>query len=85
MYQPIISDDNVRKLYRMKLKEKKPMTRLINQILDDFFQTYEQHNPDERREMTWTIPDQGTGFGGGYASFLILDPGRKEEAVDGGG
>ena len=58
MYQPLITDENVQRLYRMKLKEKRPMTKLINQILDDFFQTYGQHNSDERREMTWTQPDQ---------------------------
>ena len=58
MYQPVISDENIQRLYRMKLKEKRPMTKLINQILDDFFQTYEQQEPDERREPTWTQPDQ---------------------------
>ena len=57
MYQPMITDENVRRLYRMKLKEKRPMTRLINQILDDFFSTYDQ-DPTERREMTWTTPAQ---------------------------
>jgi hypothetical protein len=29
--------------------------------------------------------DQGSGFGGGSASLFILDPGRKKEAVEGGG
>jgi len=29
--------------------------------------------------------DQGAGFGGGSASCFVLDPGRKEEAIDGGG
>jgi hypothetical protein len=58
MYQPIISDENIRRLYRMKLREKKPMTKLIDQILSDFFSTYEQDNTTERREMTWITPDQ---------------------------
>lgn len=57
MYQPLITDENIQRLYRMKLKEKRPMTKLINQILNDFFSTYD-HNPTERRETTWTIPDQ---------------------------
>jgi hypothetical protein len=58
MYQPVITDENVRRLYRMKLKEKRPMSKLINQILDDFFSTYD-HDPTERREMTtWTTPAQ---------------------------
>jgi len=29
--------------------------------------------------------DQGSGFGGGSASFFIFDPSRKQEAVDRGG
>jgi len=57
MYQPVITDENIQRLYQMKLKEKRPMTRLINQILDDFFSIYD-HNTTERREMTWTTPDQ---------------------------
>lgn len=57
MYQPVISDENIQRLYRMKLREKKPMTKLINQILDDFFSLYD-HNTTEGREMTWTIPGQ---------------------------
>ncbi len=52
----MITDENIQRLYRMKLKEKRPMTRLINQILDDFFSTYD-HNTAERRE-TWTTPAQ---------------------------
>jgi hypothetical protein len=54
MYQPLITDENIQRLYRMKLKEKRPMTKLINQILDDFFLFYD-HDPTERREMTWMI------------------------------
>jgi hypothetical protein len=29
--------------------------------------------------------DQGSGFGGGFASFFIFDSSREKEAVDGGG
>jgi hypothetical protein len=29
--------------------------------------------------------NEGSRFGGGPASFLIFDPSRKKEAVDGGG
>jgi len=57
MYQPVISDENVQRLYRMKLKEKRPMTKLINQILDASFSTYD-HDPTERMETTWTTPAQ---------------------------
>jgi hypothetical protein len=58
VYQPVISDENIRRLYRMKLREKKPMTKLIDQILSDFFSTYEQNNTTERREITWITPAQ---------------------------
>jgi hypothetical protein len=58
MYQPVISDENIQRLYRMKLKEKRPMTKLINQILNDFFSIYEQAKSTERRETIWTTPDQ---------------------------
>ena len=44
MYQPAISDENVRRLYQMKLKEKRPMTKIINQIIEDFFIAYAQGN-----------------------------------------
>jgi Asp-tRNA(Asn)/Glu-tRNA(Gln) amidotransferase C subunit len=57
MYQPVISDENIQKLYRMKLKEKKPMTKLINQILDYFFSIY-NNDTTERTETTCTTPDQ---------------------------
>jgi hypothetical protein len=57
VYQPLITDENIQRLYRMKLKEKRPMTRLINQILNDFFSIYD-HNTTERREITWTQSDQ---------------------------
>jgi len=37
MYQPVIQDYNIRNLYQLKLRVKKPMTRLVNAILDAFF------------------------------------------------
>ena len=55
MYQPMISDDNIGRLYRMKIKEKRPMTRLINQILDDFFSAYE--GDDKEFGMGSTLQD----------------------------
>jgi hypothetical protein len=41
MYQPIMSEENVRRLYFLKQEKKKPMTKLLDQILDEYF---EQHN-----------------------------------------
>lgn len=42
MYQPQISDENIRKLYQLKIKLKKPMTYILNIILDDFFASYKE-------------------------------------------
>jgi len=58
MYQPMISDENIGRLYRMKLQEKRPMTKLINQILDDFFTAYNQDNTSTGRETSWTTSAQ---------------------------
>ena len=41
MYQPIMSEENVRRLYFLKLEKKKPMTKLLDQILNEYF---EQNN-----------------------------------------
>ena len=41
MYQPIMSEENVRRLYFLKQEKKKPMTTLLDQILNEYF---EQHN-----------------------------------------
>ncbi len=42
MYQPQIAEYNIRNLYQLKLRVKKPMTRLINAILDAFFAQLEE-------------------------------------------
>ena len=42
MYQPEITEDNIRNLYRLKLAVRKPMTRLINAILEAFFSQLEE-------------------------------------------
>ncbi len=45
LYQPFIEDRNVRRLYRLKMDyrertgRKVPMTSLVNQILDDYFES----------------------------------------------
>jgi hypothetical protein len=45
VYQPVISDKNIRRLYQLKLKERRPMTKIINQIIKDFFIAYTRGNP----------------------------------------
>ena len=57
MYQPEIKELNVRNLYRLKLRTRKPMTRLINAILDAFFGQLE--------ELEWEGADAITHPGDG--------------------
>jgi len=47
LYHPAMSDENVRRLYLLKLEKKKPMTRLLDQILNEYF---EQHEQDDAKE-----------------------------------
>lgn len=44
MYQPIMSEQNVRRLYFLKLEKKKPMTKLLDQILDEYFKQHDNQN-----------------------------------------
>ena len=46
MYQPRISDENIRRLYQMKVKRKKPMTHVLDEILNEYF-AFHQEEPDE--------------------------------------
>ncbi len=47
LYHPAMSDENVRRLYQLKLEKGRPMTRLLDEILNEYF---EQHIPTESRE-----------------------------------
>ena len=40
MYQPKISDDHIHNLYYLKTKQNKLMTRILDQILSDYFESY---------------------------------------------
>lgn len=42
MYQPEITEENIRRLYFLKVERKKPMTKLVNEILNDFFKNHKQ-------------------------------------------
>lgn len=39
MYQPKISEENIRKLYKLRLHKKMPMTRVLEEILNEYFDT----------------------------------------------
>ncbi len=57
MYQPEIEEYHIRNLYQLKLRTRKPMTRLINAILDAFFGQLE--------ELEWEGADAITHSGNG--------------------
>ena len=42
MYQPELKEWNIRNLYHLKVATKKPMTKLINAILEAFFDQLEE-------------------------------------------
>jgi hypothetical protein len=37
MYQPKIRDENIRRLYQLRLEKKKPMTHVLDEILNNYF------------------------------------------------
>jgi hypothetical protein len=43
MYQPVMSDENVRRLYFLKLEKRRPMTRLLDEILNKYFERHDQN------------------------------------------
>jgi hypothetical protein len=47
VYQPEMTEENVRRLYYLKVEKRKPMTKLLNQILEEYFQ---QHEPQDKSE-----------------------------------
>lgn len=42
MYQPRISDVNIRRLYQLKKEMKKPMTHVLDEILNHYFASQEK-------------------------------------------
>jgi hypothetical protein len=42
MYQPRISDVNIRRLYQLKKEMKKPMTHVLDEILNRYFASREK-------------------------------------------
>lgn len=51
MYQPVMSEENVRRLYLLKVERKKPMTKLLDEILQQFFKQHQQQNLMEGGEQ----------------------------------
>ena len=47
MYTPRISDMNIRRLYQLKKEMKKPMTHLLDEILNHYFASREKQTETE--------------------------------------
>jgi len=39
MYQPRISDENIRRLYQLRIERKKPMTHVLDEIINGYFES----------------------------------------------
>lgn len=51
MYQPKISDENIHKIYMQKLKINKPMTKILDEILNNYFKSLpENFETDEPKK-----------------------------------
>jgi len=51
MYQPKISDGNIRKLYQLKIKLKKPMTHVLDEILKKYFASCQEEPEMEENNV----------------------------------
>ncbi len=51
MYQPEMTEENVRRLYYLKLEKRRPMTKLLNQILNEYFEKHEKGGDQERTNV----------------------------------
>jgi predicted transcriptional regulator len=49
-YSPQIKGDLVRRLYQLKQKEKRPMTRLVNEAITEYLERMEKENVKEKRK-----------------------------------
>ncbi len=55
MYNPAMSEENVRRLYFLKLQRDRPMTKLLDEILNQYFE--EKDKGFEERETLCTNVD----------------------------
>ncbi len=51
MYQPALKEQLVRKLYQLKLAEKRPMTKLINEAVEQYLSTKQPINMEVKDEQ----------------------------------
>ncbi len=52
MYQPRISEKNIRRLYQLKVRKKKPMTHVLDEILNDYFEAQQKADVDGQKKIS---------------------------------
>lgn len=52
MYQPKISDENIQRLYLLRLKMKKPMTKVLDELLNNYFNSMPENIETEKPKKT---------------------------------
>lgn len=60
VYSPQLSEENVRKLYHLKLEKRRPMTRLINQILNEYFEQSEKESREGGKTVCMNVTSAET-------------------------
>lgn len=50
MYQPRIEDKYISKIYLLKLKMQRPMTKILNDILDNYFKSLPENIETEEQK-----------------------------------
>jgi hypothetical protein len=50
LYQPRISDENIRRLYLLKVQRKKPMTHVLDEILNNYFEAQKKEEMEGQKK-----------------------------------
>lgn len=50
MYQPKIRDENIRRLYQLRIQVQKPMTHVLDKILNEYFSLHPLHAEKETKK-----------------------------------
>jgi hypothetical protein len=58
MYQPKISEENIHKLYKLRIHKKMPMTRVLEDILNEYFDSLQENTNCEETENSLTSIEQ---------------------------
>ena len=66
MYSPKIDEKLIPKLYRLKLKTKKPMTHMVNEALIEYLQKRKEFITNDQDKHARLIKNSDQSFGKNY-------------------